>query len=703
VSNTADFLVELGTEELPPKALVTLRDAFKDGVIKGIDAARLQHGEVLAYATPRRLAVLVKDLQTEQAAQQIENRGPPIAIAYDAAGNPTKAAKGFAAKCGISLEQITTTKTDKGEWLFFSGEVAGNKTAELLPAIVNESLAKLPIPKRMRWGDNSTEFVRPVHWLVMLLGDQVVAGTVLGLTAGRETRGHRFHAPEAISLGSPAAYVDVLKTQGKVIADFEERQAIIVAAAIKAAEQAGGQAILEPGVVNEVTALVEWPVPVVGNFAEAFLRLPPEVLISTLQDHQRYFPVESTGEGDNRLLPTFITFSNLDSKNPTEVRKGNERVVLPRLADAAFFWDQDAARTLASRSDQLQDVVYQQGLGSLYSKSQRVSQLACLLAGYLNADIAQVSRAAELARTDLLTNMVGEFPELQGRMGYYYALNDGEPEAVAIALEEQYLPRHAGDRLPATPVGQVLSIADRLDTLAGIFALGKRPSGNKDPFGLRRQALGLIRILIECDIDADIRALLAAAIELQPVEKMADGLADSLYEFMMERMRTWYTAGQAPGFAAGDISAEIFEAVLNRRPASPLDFHQRLQAVFNFTKLDAAASLAAANKRIANILKKVDDTQTRQVVAELFSEQEERTLHMAVTSILDGHQADLDNRNYESALQRLAALRDPVDRYFDEVMVMSEDQNQRANRLAQLQQLRTLFLDVADISGIPGR
>jgi glycyl-tRNA synthetase beta chain len=695
MTSVADFLVELGTEELPPKALLTLRDAFRDGIVAALDSAGLSHGDVLAYATPRRLAVIVNGLQTEQPTQQIDSRGPPISVAYKD-GQPTKAAEAFAAKNGVTLAELTTVKTDKGEWLHYSGEIAGAKASDLLPEIVATSLAALPIPKRMRWGNNSVEFVRPAHWLVMLLGKDVVDAEILGLAAGRVTFGHRFHAPDGITLQSPDKYRDELYEHGRVIADFAERRSLIVAAAKQAAEEVGGTAILEPAVVDEVTALVEWPVPCVGQFNNGFLRLPPEVLTSTLQDHQRYFPVA----GDQGLKPMFIAFSNIASKDMSEVQRGNERVVLPRLADAAFFWDQDSARPLAERIEALKSVVYQKGLGSLYDKSQRVAQLAGLVAGYLEDDVGCVNRAAELSRTDLLTAMVGEFPELQGRMGFYYALHDGEPNAVAVALQEQYMPRHAGDDLPASSTGQALSLADRLDTLAGIFALGKRPSGNKDPFGLRRQALAIVRILIECNIDVDLPSLLASAIELQPVDCDSD-VADELYGFIMDRMRTWYIAGQAPDFAPGDVTAEMFEAVLSRAPESPLDFHARLLAVYRFMALDEAVSLAAANKRIANILKKAESAKQKIVVEELFDGAAEKTLFDAVQRLLPGHKLDLDKRNYQSALKRLAELREPVDGYFDEVMVMTDDSKQRANRIAQLEQIRRLFLDVADISCIP--
>ncbi|MDP6436255.1 MAG: glycine--tRNA ligase subunit beta [Gammaproteobacteria bacterium] len=693
----ADFLVELGAEELPPKSLALLRDSFAAGIAAGLDSARLGYAELTAYATPRRLAVLVNKMVTQQPTQEIESRGPPINLAYDDAGKPTRAAEAFASKNNVTTDQLETLKTDKGEWLYYKGQSEGAAATELLPDIVSNALASLPVPKRMRWGSGDVEFVRPVHWLVMLLGKDMVPATVLGLDAGSVSFGHRFHAPGAIKISKPSDYVSTLRKQGHVLVDFAERRDAIKTAAVKAAKKAGGDAVLEPAVVDEVTALVEWPVPVAGRFDERFLRLPPEVLVSTLQDHQRYFPVQKGGQ----LLPAFIAISNLDSNDPDQVRCGNERVVLPRLADAAFFWDQDTAKTLASREPDLKAVVYQQGLGSLYDKSVRVAGMAQSTATLTSASGKEVARAALLARTDLLTNMVGEFPELQGRMGYYYANHDGEPANVAVALEEQYLPRHAGDRLPANPVGIALGLADRLDTLAGIFCLGKRPSGNKDPFGLRRQALGLVRILIEGGLDADLPTLIDRAIAVQPVEGVAADTSAELLAFVMERLRAWYVDGQAPGFAPGDVSVEMFESVLARAPASPLDFHQRLQAVQQFMHMDSAVSLAAANKRIANILKQAENIDSTTVDIQLFDAKEEQLLHEAVVAVLPGHKTDLAARNYESALQRLAELRDPVDGYFDQVMVMTEDTKLRSNRLAQLGQLRKLFLDVADISRIP--
>jgi len=700
-----DFLVELGTEELPPKALQRLSAAFTRGVADGIDAAGLAHGEVLSYATPRRLAVLVKALATQQPTQQIENRGPPTRLAFDDDGAPTKAAEAFAAKCGVAIEQLDTLETDKGAWLFYKGEAAGEAAATLLPGIVDAALAGLPIPKRMRWGASDTEFVRPAHWLLMVHGADIVPATVLGLAAGNVTYGHRFMAPGAITITDPAAYADQLHTTGKVIAAFAARRELVVAGALSAAAELGGEAILQDEVVDEVTALVEWPVPVAGHFDATFLRLPREVLTYTLQDHQRYFPVAAKGQTE-QLQAAFITTSNIVSNQPDEVRRGNERVVLPRLADAEFFWEQDRARPLADRTAALAKVVYQKGLGTLADKTARVATLAAQIATAVAADASLVARAAELSRADLLTEMVGEFPDLQGRMGYYYAVHDGEDDQVAVAIEEQYLPRQAGDRLPATPVGRAVAIADRLDTLAGIFALGKKPSGNKDPFGLRRQALGLVRIIIECNIDIDLPAALRAAAETQPTDAdKSQSVADAMYEFIIDRLRAWYLEGLAPGLPKGSVSAEMFAAVAARQPSSLLDFHARLSAVRNFMQHESAASLAAANKRIANILRKADAELSSadgslSVNLKIFEAQAETTLHDAITQLSDSHARDLAERNYESLLIRLAGLREPVDSYFDEVMVMADDTAQRENRLAQLGQLRKLFLDVADISQI---
>ena len=704
---TADFLVEIGTEELPPKALRSLETAFTKAALAGLSDVGLGHGVTESFAAPRRLALLVRNLDRQQAEREVEKRGPPVKIAFDEAGKPTRAAEAFAAGCGVAVADLDRQSTPKGEWLCFRGIDSGQSAADLLPGIIDEALAKLPIPKRMRWGAGDAEFVRPVHWVVMLLDAEVVNAELLGKAAGAVTRGHRFHAPEPIQLAAAADYQATLEQRGWVVPGFMARRARVVELARAAAAGIDGEAILAPDVVDEVTALVEWPVAVAGRFDPEFLDLPEEVLISTLQDHQRYFPVR---DGDGKLLPHFITISNLNSRDADQVRAGNERVVRPRLADAAFFYAQDRRTSLADRRDKLRQVVFEKDLGSLFDKSARVAQLGHEIAADLLHDASfdqtvfqqWVVRAAHLAKTDLLTSMVGEFPELQGRMGYYYAVHDKEMPAVATALEEQYLPRHAGDRLPATPTGRALAVADRLDTLAGIFAVGKRPTGNKDPFGLRRAALGLLRVLVEDNIELDLRKPLAQAVALQPVA-IADpsALVAEIFAFIMDRLRAYYRDGLAPGLERGAVSAETLEAVRAREPSSPLDFHQRLLAVQGFLQLPAADSLALANKRIANILRGADQQAPDAVRPELFEAAEETALHEAVAHIMGSHAERLERRDYSAVLTELAALRAPVDAFFDAVMVMADDTALRENRLALLNRLRQLFLDVADLSLIP--
>jgi len=695
MAGTADFLVEIGTEELPPKALADLERAFAGQLGDGLRGASLGFSALRSYATPRRLAVLVKDLQLEQPEQVIEKRGPPVAVAYGADGAPTRAAIAFAEGCGIPVEAVGRVETPKGAWLFHSARSAGRPASQLLTGIVTAALAALPIPRRMRWGSGDAEFVRPAHWIVMLLGDAVLQAPVLGLVPGRKTRGHRFHAPGELTIGKPADYAALLLEHGKVIPDFAARRDRLRQLADAAARSAGGHAVYSDELLDEVAGLVEWPVAITGGFAPEFLRLPEEVLIATLQGHQRYFPIRDAA---GKLMPRFITTANLESRDPDQIRQGNERVVLPRLSDAAFFWDQDRKTPLGARVERLASVVFQQGLGSLLDRSRRVAVLAGEISRALGDDPAVVERAALLAKTDLLTQMVGEFPELQGRMGFRYATADGEPAAVASAIEEQYLPRHAGDRLPASPAGRSLAIADRADALAGVFALGKRPSGNKDPFGLRRAALGLLRILVEDGVDLDLPALIRHAIALQPATVQDPAaLAGELFDFILERGRAWYLDGLAPGLPAGSVTAETFEAVRLRRPPSPVDFHARLLGVRSFLSLAEAESLAVANKRIANILRTAG-AGGLQVDAALFEAAEERALHAAIENVSAAHRQHLARRDYRQALQDLAALKAPVDAFFEAVLVMAEAPAVRNNRLAQLRRLRELFLDVADLS-----
>ncbi len=708
MSGHADCLIEIGTEELPPKALRRLSEAFAQEVTKGIIDAKLESGSTECFATPRRLALLIHDLQLEQAEQQIEKRGPPVRIAFDEQGQPSRAAKAFADGFKLRVEDLDRLTTDKGEWLMYRGTQAGQPAQDLLPDIVATALAKLPIPKRMRWGSGDAEFVRPVHWVALMLGTDVVAAEIMSHQSGNLTHGHRYHAPQAIALQTASDYVNSLTSTGHVLPHFATRQARIEELVHAAAAELGGKAVVETAVLEEVTGLVEWPVPICGRFDQEFLRLPEEVLIATLQEHQRYFPVR----GDNgKLMAHFITISNLDSLEPEQVSRGNERVVRPRLADAAFFWQQDLQQSLAERREKLRQVVFQKDLGSLFDKSARVADLGRGLS--TNPSFAAqeqdaeklceaVGRAAELAKADLLTQMVGEYPELQGRVGYYYALEDGEDQSVAEAIEQHYLPRYAGDRLPDTVAGQVLGIADRLDTLTGIFATGNRPTGNKDPFGLRRSALGLVRILVESGIELDLPKYLRAALATQPLSTTKNPeLADEVFEFINDRLRAYYLDGQAPGSASGRISREMFAAVRARSPASPFDFHRRLLAVQKFLALPDAASLAQANKRIANILRDATEDQTAKIDSDLFVETAETDLHQALMTIADDHQQRKSAGDYAGILSTLAGLREPVDAFFDDVMVMSDDPRQRANRLALLSALQALFLDVADLSVLP--
>ncbi len=686
----ADFLVEIGTEELPPKALRSLMTAFAENLAKAIDDARLEHGAVHAYASPRRLAVMVEKLAQQQENRNVAQKGPPVSVAFDSDGKPTPAARAFAKKCGVAVTKLSRNKTSKGEWLTFDLVEKGKAVAELVPGLVESSLASLPIPRRMRWGVGDVEFVRPVHWVVLLHGKKTIAATVMGITAGNKTRGHRVHSSGELTIISPDSYLNILEKEGHVIADFDRRRELVIDGAAAVAKEAGGGIVDGESLYDEVTALVEWPVPLLGGFDTKYLDLPYEVVISTLTGHQRYFPIAGA---DGNLLPRFVTIANLDSKDPDQVRSGNERVIRPRLADAAFFWDTDRRIALASRQDALNEVVYQHGLGSLFDRSRRIAALAEWLAPKLDMGSSDIKRAAALAKCDLLTGMVGEFPELQGTMGRYYATSDGEPDAVAIAIGEQYLPRYAGDKLPASKQGQVLAVADKLDTLAGIFSIGKRPSGNRDPFGLRRAALGVVRILIEGGLDIDLKALVAKALAIQPAAQSVDAAAcDELYVYITDRLRRYFL-DRDPG-----LTTEAFDAVMVRRPASLVDFDRRLAAVQTFARLEQATSLAAANKRIANILHKAGAPDGVSVNRKLLQEEAEQALFNSLVNAQRKVKPLLEVRGYVEILNELAELRDPVDRFFDNVLVMADDEKVKANRLALLGELRALFLNVADIS-----
>jgi glycyl-tRNA synthetase beta chain len=725
-SGARDFLLEIGTEELPPKALRPLGEALVSGLTAGLLRGQLSHGEVAGFATPRRLAVLVRRLAARAPDQQVRRRGPPLGAAFDASGAPTRAALAFAQSCGTNVAALERLEESKGTFLYFVGTRKGEEAVRLLPALVQEALEQLPIPRRMHWGEGQAMFVRPVHWVVLLFGREVVAATLLEVAAGRHTRGHRFHAPKPLALSSPGAYERTLRERGYVLADFALRRARIRDAVTQAAAAINGRALLGEALLDEVTALTEWPVALAGFFEERFLSLPREVLISTLETHQRYFPVEGANGG---LLPAFITVCNIESREPDTVRAGNERVVRARLADAAFFWEQDRRQSLIARRPALDAVTFQARLGSLGDKTRRVAALAAGIGPAAGAAPDAIQRAAQLAKCDLLTAMVGEFPELQGIMGCYYALADGEPHEVASAIREHYLPRAARDALPDTASGIALAIADKLDTIAGIFAIGGKPSGAKDPFGLRRAALGVQRILIEKGLDIDLHAHIAHALAgvradierlRTPAAPPADAaaapdathtaapvvaptVADEIYDFLMERLRAYYLEGAAaaaPGRAA--VTTEMFDAVLAARPASPLDFDARLKALSMFLALPEAGSLTAANKRIANILRKANTTPPPEVEVGQLREDAEVRLFDAMRGLREAVAAATAQREYAGALGRLAQLRPVVDAFFDQVMVMDENLELRANRLSLLAQLQGLFAGVADLSRLPG-
>jgi glycyl-tRNA synthetase beta chain len=694
-----DLLVELGTEELPPKALRTLEQAFAQGLRTRLSEAGLAVGLIESYATPRRLAVLIRRLAVKQPDRLIKRSGPPLSRSFDAAGAPTRAALSFAASHGVSVEALGRERDPKGgEYLSFEGLKPGAATAALLPAMVQDSLDAMPIPRRMRWGAGEAQFVRPVHWLLMLFGNEVVPARVLDTAAGAVSFGHRFMAPAPLRIRTPSQYAKALFTRGKVVVAFEARRASIRAQVESLAAGLGGRAVLDEALLDEVTALVEWPVAIAGQFETRFLQLPREVLLSTLQHHQRYFAVE-TPAGD--LLPWFITISNIDSPDAASVRAGNERVVRPRLADAAFFWEQDRRVPLAARRSQLDAVTFQAQLGSLGERTERISVLAGLIAPHIGAEPLHTARAAQLAKCDLLTAMVGEFPELQGTMGRYYALADDEPPLVAEAIREHYLPRGAGDELPASSVGHALALADKLDALAGIFAIGGKPSGTRDPFGLRRAAIGVLRIVLEHRLELDLVELIERAVRLQPlsdIEARALPIGTEIYDYIMERLR----AQMLERTAQNGISTEMFDAVLASRPRSLLDADARLRALVGLAARREGAGLAAANKRIANILRKSPGQGSRVVVEGLLRESAERNLHQQLQAMRAPVRAAQASGDYQQALTLLASLGPAVDEFFDRVLVNDPDGTLRDNRLALLAELRALFCGVADLSYLPG-
>ncbi len=685
MQNSKDLLFELGCEELPPKSLLKLSRALLSQIEAGLKEVKLDYTEGQAFATPRRLAIIIKGLVTTQADKLVEKRGPAVQAAFAEDGTPSKAAEGFARGCGTTVDKLDRIKTDKGEWMAFNQQVKGKSSEQLIPAIISKSIQQLPIAKRMRWGSNDTEFVRPVHWCVLLFGNEVIESEILGLKTSNQTQGHRFHAPQKISISSAEDYQTILEEKGKVIVDFSQRQALIKEKAMSAARSVNGVAHIEADLLEEIAALNEWPVPVMGNFDGRFLALPIEVLITTMQINQKYFPVkDETG----KLLPHFITFSNIESTRPESIQEGNERVIMPRLADAEFFWSQDRKLKLEERVDSLKTIVFQKTLGTLADKTQRVEQLSEFIAKQLNADVDLAKRAAHLAKTDLMTDMVGEFASLQGIMGHYYAQADNEPDEVAVAIEEQYFPKQSGSPTPTSVTGQILSLAEKIDTLCGIFSAGLIPTGDKDPYALRRATLGSLRTMIENQLDLDIVELVEFSLAQFCHSFDKQDTQRKVVDFIFDRLKS-YSLDQ-------EYKTDEFDAVNAVKPRKPLDFMQRLQAVKAFRQLPEAESLAAANKRIINILKKSEMQATSSF--DNLVEPQEKTLHEAANSSAKDIEPLLKQKNYQATLTRLALLKDDVDAFFDNVMVNTEDLKLRASRLALLSMLSKQFLKIADIS-----
>ncbi|WP_281546205.1 glycine--tRNA ligase subunit beta [Grimontia sp. SpTr1] len=681
-----NFLIELGTEELPPTQLRTLAEAFAANFEQELKDAELTHEGMVWYATPRRLALKVTALAGQQADKMVEKRGPAISAAFDADGNPTKAAQGWARGCGIDVSEADRMVTDKGEWLLFKQEVKGQNTKDIVVALADKALANLPIAKPMRWGDKDTLFIRPVKTLTILLGDELIEGTIMGVDSARTIRGHRFMGEAEFTIDNADQYPAILEERGKVIADYEARKATIIADAQKAAELVGGIADLEDDLVEEVTSLVEWPVVLTATFEEEFLKVPSEALVYTMKGDQKYFPVYSE---DKQLLPNFIFVSNIESKEPRHVIEGNEKVVRPRLADAEFFFDTDRKRPLIDRLPQLETAIFQKQLGTIKDKTDRITELAGYIADKIGADVEKAKRAGLLAKCDLMTSMVFEFTETQGVMGMHYARHDGEAEDVAVALNEQYMPRFAGDELPGNGVSSALAMADKLDTIVGIFGIGQAPKGS-DPFALRRASLGVLRIIVEYGYDLDLTDLIAKAKSLFGDRLTNDKVEADVIEFMLGRFRAWY---QDEGH-----SVDAIQAVLAMNPTQPADFDKRVKAVTHFRSLDAAESLAAANKRVGNILAKYDGELSDTINRDLLVEDAEKALAEKVTTMVETLKPVFAAGDYQAALTQLADLREPVDTFFDNVMVMAEDEALKANRLALLNTLRGQFMNVADIS-----
>ena len=683
---TQNFLVEIGTEELPPKALKTLATSFADNVEAELNQVGLSFDKIEWFAAPRRLAVKVLNLATQQPSKEIEKRGPAVSAAFDAEGKPTKAAEGWARGCGITVDQAERIATDKGEWLVHRAKIEGQPTKNLLNDIVANALAKLPIPKPMRWADKTVQFIRPVHTVTMLLGDELIEGEILGVASARTIRGHRFLGEKEFEIQHADQYPQLLREKGSVVADFNERKAEILAKSQAKATALGGVADIEESLLEEVTSLVEYPNVLAAKFEERFLAVPAEALVYTMKGDQKYFPIY---DKDGKLLPHFIFVSNINPEDPTAIIEGNEKVVRPRLTDAEFFFKTDLKQKLVDRLPRLETVLFQQQLGTLKDKTDRIEQLAGEIAKQIGADEAKAKRAGLLSKCDLMTNMVFEFTDTQGVMGMHYARHDGEDEEVAVALNEQYMPRFAGDELPKSLVASAVALADKFDTLTGIFGIGQAPKGSADPFALRRAALGALRIIVEKNLPLDLEDLVKKSAALFSDKLTNQNVVADVVDFMLGRFRAWY---QDEG-----IAVDVIQAVLARRPTRPADFDARVRAVSHFRTLDSAEALAAANKRVSNILAKADAA-IGEINLTACVELAEKALAEAVLVLRTEVQPLIAQGDYTAVLDKLANLRAPVDSFFDNVMVNAEDPALRQNRLAILNTLQGLFLQVADIS-----
>ena len=686
--STQDLLIEIGTEELPPKALSFLSHALEELIKNSLKSAGLHSKSVKRFATPRRLALLVTELDVAQKDKQIKRIGPALSAAFETNGEATPAALGFARSCGVEVNQLGKTKKEGVEKLSFLSSEKGSETKDLIPDIVTQAMNKLPVPKRMRWGESREEFVRPVHWIIILFGNKVLNLSAYGVCSSNKTFGHRFHHNFEIPIDDAADYENRLEVTGHVIPNFEKRKELIRTLLREEGVKANATTIIDEELLEEVSSLIEYPVALTGNFDPEFLEVPAEALILAMKSHQKCFYLV---DANNKLLPKFVAISNIISKDPAQVIKGNERVIRPRLADTRFFFEKDKESTLASRMEPLGAIVFQDKLGSVFDKSKRVASLAKEIAIELDAEEALCERAALLSKCDLITNMVGEFADLQGLMGAYYARNDGEPIEVCEALHEQYLPRFAGDKLPESTTGAILAIADKLDTMVGLFGIGQPPTGSKDPFALRRSAIGILRILVERELDLNIMKAISASISAHGDTDFQVDTDELVFDFLLERFRAWY---QESGISSG-----VFQSVFVIKPQRPLDFYHRIQAVNSFNKLSEAVALSAANKRVSNLLSKQERVSESGICnVDLLVEPSEKVLYEAIQDKILEVAPMFEEGNYTAGLQSLSTLKQAVDVFFDNVLVMHEDERIRANRLALLQELRALFLRTADIS-----